>query len=95
MQSLDEIQVQSLSVLKKVALLIGLACCVSRPGACGGLWTGQMLLVCSTNVSVMCMYCVLFDSRMKLKVTKSSEKKLRRKNASFTTELSLLRMNKK
>ena len=57
MQSPDEIQVQSLSVLKKVALLIGLACCVSRPGACSGLWTGQMLLVCSTNVSVMCMYC--------------------------------------
>ena len=94
LQSPDEIQVQSLSVLKKVALLIGLACCVSRPGACGGLWTGQMLLVCSTNVSVMCMYCVLFDSRRKLKVTKSSERKLRRKNASFTTELSLLRTNK-
>ena len=47
LQSPDEIQVQSLSVLKKFALLIGLACCVSRPGACGGLWTGQMLLVCS------------------------------------------------
>ena len=93
MQSPDEIQVQSLSVLKKFALLIGLACCVSRPGACGGLWTGQLLLVCSTYVSVMCMYCVLFDLRRKLKVTKSSERKLRRDNTSFTTELSILRTN--
>ena len=64
-----------MSVLKKFALLIGFACCVSRPGACGGLWTGEMLLVCSTYVSVMCMYCVLFDLRRKLKVTKSSEVK--------------------
>ena len=37
------------------------SCCVSRPGACGGLWTGQMLLVCSTYVSVMCLYCFVFD----------------------------------
>ena len=61
-----------LSVLKKVALLIGLACCVSRPGACGGLWTGQMLLVCSTYVFVKCVYCVLFDLRRKLKVAETS-----------------------
>ena len=54
-----------LSVLKKFALLIGFACCVSRPGACGGLWTRQMLLVCSTYVSVTCMFCVLFDLRRK------------------------------
>ena len=74
MQSPDEIQVKSLSVLKKFALLIELACCVSRLGACGGLWTEQMLLVCSTYLSVMCMYCVLFDLRRKLKVTKSSER---------------------
>ena len=95
MQSPDEKQAQSLSVLKKFALLIGFACCVSRPGACGGLWTGQMLLVCSTYVSVMCMYCVLFDLRRKLKVTKSSEeRKLRREKASFATELSLLRTSK-
>ena len=54
-----------------------------------------MLLVCSTYVSVMCMYCVLFDLRRKLNVTKSSEeRKLRRKKASFATELSLLRTNK-
>ena len=53
-----------------------------------------MLLVCSTYVSVMCMYGVLFDLRRKLKVTKSSERKLRRDNTSFTTELSLLRTNK-
>ena len=49
-----------------------------QTGACGGLWTGQMVLVCSTYVSVMCMYCVLFDLRRKLKVTKSAERKLRR-----------------
>ena len=52
-----------------------------------------MLLVCSTYVSVMCMYSVLFDLRRKLKVTKSSEeRKLRRRRekASFATELSLL-----
>ena len=94
----DEIQGQS-CVLKKVALLIGFPCCISRPGTCGGLWTGQMLLVCSTYVSVMCimiiiMYCVLFDLRRKLRVTKSSERKLRRAKASFATELSLLRTNK-
>ena len=53
-----------------------------------------MLLVCSTYVSVMCMYCVLFDLRRKLKVTKSSERKVGRDNTSFTTELSLLRTNK-
>ena len=94
MQSPDEKQAQSLSVLKKFALLIGFACCVSRPGACGGLWTGQMLLVCLTYVSVICVYCVLFDLRRNLKVTKSSERKLRRAKASFATELSLLRTNK-
>ena len=82
MQFPDEIQGQSCD-LKKVALLIGFPCCVSRPGACGGLWTGHMLLVCSTYVSVMCMYCVLFDLRRKLKVTKSSEeRKLRAESES-------------
>ena len=30
-----------------------------------------MLLVCSTYASVMCMYCVLFDLRRKLKVANS------------------------
>ena len=56
---------------------------------------GQMLLVCSTYVSVMCMYCVLFDLRRKLKVTKSSEeRKLRREKASFATELLLFWTNK-
>ena len=39
---------------------------------CGGLWMGQMLLVCSTYVSVMCMYCVLFHFRRKLRVTETS-----------------------
>ena len=47
----------SLSVLKRFALLIGFACCVSRPDACGGLWTGQMLFVCSTCGSVMYVLC--------------------------------------
>ena len=81
MQSPDEKQAQSTECPKKFALLIGFACCVSRPGACGGLWTGQMLLVCLTYVSVMCMYCVLFDLRRKLKVTISfEERKLARES---------------
>ena len=75
MQSPNEKQAQSLSVLKKFALLIGFACCVSRPGACGGLWTGQMVLVCSTYVSVMCMFCVLFDLWRNLRVSESSEER--------------------
>ena len=64
MQFPDEIQGQS-CVLKKFALLIEFPCCVSRHGACGGLWTGQILLVCSIYVSVICMYCVMFDLRRK------------------------------
>ena len=41
-------------------------------GACGGLWTGLMLLICSTYMFVSCMYCVLFDLRKKLKIAETS-----------------------
>ena len=50
-----------LNVLNKFALLIGLACCVSRPGVCDGLWTELMLLVFSTYMYGTCVYCVLLD----------------------------------
>ena len=42
-----------------------------------------MLLVCSTYVSVMCMYSVLFDLRRKLKVTESSKIRKRYSQSNF------------
>ena len=74
-----------LSVLKKFAQLIGFACCLSRPGACGGLWTRQMLLVCSTYVSVL--YFVRFAEKKAEKSPKRPKASLHHRTVIITDNM--------
>lgn len=77
---------------------IGFACCLSAPGACGGLWTGRMLLVCSTYVYIMCIYYFVrfadeAGSRRNARVSQHERKSvtLQQNNECYTDDLNLLR----